>query len=409
MTRTVKTGGVPVVARKMACELGVPIDEPRLKGPLKRLGRAAIWILIVLACWLLGAAASLVNIPAPHLLVSIVVGAVLALAGWVRTPLPRRVNIAAQAGVGALMGGYLDLDSVPAIAGVFPAICCAIITTIALSMVTGLLLPRLVPIGARDSVLGMVPGGSAAIVAVAEELKADPRIVAFMQYLRIAIVAASAPLVVMILRQWGPDESTPRAAAALHRVPISDPQLVDSDNPLLGIAVLVALCVSGYLIGRLLRLPAAATVGPMLLTAGVLLLVRHQFTPGELASQYLFVIIGLEIGLRFTRALLRQILRLVPGIVLATIAVTSASSLVAYALSMAEHIPFLDAYLATTPGGINAVLAVAASGHAQLTIISTTQTLRLFVIVLLMPIFLRWLANRHKPATLPSRAAADET
>jgi hypothetical protein len=138
----------------------------------------------------------------------------------------------------------------------------------------------------------------------------------------------------------------------------------------------------------------------MLLSAGVLLLVRHQFTPDELASQYLFVIIGLEIGLRFTRASLRQIWRLVPGIVLATIAITSASSLVAYTLSVAAHIPFLDAYLATTPGGINAVLAVAASSHGQLTIISTTQTLRLFVIVLLMPIFLRWRANRDKPAPL---------
>jgi membrane AbrB-like protein len=147
----------------------------------------------------------------------------------------------------------------------------------------------------------------------------------------------------------------------------------------------------------------------MLLTTVVLLIARHQFNPDELASQYLFVIIGLEIGLRFTQVLLRQILRLVPGIVLATIAVTSASSLVAYALSVAAHIPFLDAYLATTPGGINAVLAVAASAHAQLTIISTAQTLRLFVIVLLMPIFLRWLANRHKPAALPSCTAADRT
>jgi hypothetical protein len=374
----------------------VSLRQPRLKGPLKRLGRAAIWILMVLACWVLGAAASLVDIPAAHLLVSIVVGAVLALAGWVRTPLPRRVNIAAQAGVGALMGCYVDLDSVRTIGNVFPAICCAIFTTIALSVVTGLLLPRLVPIDARDSVLGMVPGGSAAIVAVAEELKADPRIVAFMQYLRIAVVAASAPLVVMILGQWSPDASTPRAAGALNRVPVSDLQLVDSDSQLLGIAVLVALCVSGYLIGQLLRLPAAATIGPMLLTAGVLLLIRHQFIPGELASHYLFVIVGLEIGLRFTRASLRRMWRLVPGIVLATLAISSASSLVAYPLSVAAHIPFLDAYLATTPGGINAVLAVAASGHARLTIISTAQTLRLFVIVLLMPVFLRWLASHHK-------------
>src|SRR5262245_13892578 len=85
--------------------------HPRFTGLVWGLGSAAIWIVIVVVCWVGGSAASLVGVPAPHLLVSIVLGAVLALAGWVRKQVPRRVNIAAQAAVGVVMGGYLNLDS----------------------------------------------------------------------------------------------------------------------------------------------------------------------------------------------------------------------------------------------------------------------------------------------------------
>ncbi len=42
----------------------------------------------------------------------------------------------------------------------------------------------------------MVAGGSAAIVGAAEDLGADARMVAFMQYLRLALVVLTMPLLV---------------------------------------------------------------------------------------------------------------------------------------------------------------------------------------------------------------------
>jgi uncharacterized membrane protein AbrB (regulator of aidB expression) len=53
------------------------------------------------------------------------------------------------------------------------------------------------------------------------------------------------------------------------------------------------------------------------------------------------------------------------------------------------HIPLMDAYLATTPGGINAVLATAVATHADLPLISSVQSLRLFAVVLVTPPLLR--------------------
>ncbi|WP_051766148.1 AbrB family transcriptional regulator [Streptomyces sp. NRRL F-5135] len=52
----------------------------------------------------------------------------------------------------------------------------------------------------------------------------------------------------------------------------------------------------------------------------------------------------------------------------------------------------MDAYLATTPGGINAVLATAVSGHADVAVVSTVRSLRLLLVVLVTPLITRRLA-----------------
>ena len=49
----------------------------------------------------------------------------------------------------------------------------------------------------------------------------------------------------------------------------------------------------------------------------------------------------------------------------------------------------LDSYLATTPGGLYAVLAAAFGTGADTTFVIAVQTLRLFVMVLLAPLVVR--------------------
>ena len=59
---------------------------------------------------------------------------------------------------------------------------------------------------------------------------------------------------------------------------------------------------------------------------------------------------------------------------------------------------FRDAYLATTPGGLYAVLAVAVGAGANTTFILAVQILRLLVAVLLAPLAVRRIARAGKPA-----------
>jgi uncharacterized protein len=60
-------------------------------------------------------------------------------------------------------------------------------------------------------------------------------------------------------------------------------------------------------------------------------------------------------------------------------------------------VPFADAYLATTPGGIYAVLATAVGSGADTTFVTAVQALRMLIMVLAAPPLVRLLAARRRP------------
>ena len=63
-------------------------------------------------------------------------------------------------------------------------------------------------------------------------------------------------------------------------------------------------------------------------------------------------------------------------------------------LAITTPASLLDSYLATTPGGLYAVLAVAFGAGANTTFIVAVQGLRVLVMVLLAPVMVRWLIPR---------------
>jgi membrane AbrB-like protein len=102
-----------------------------------------------------------------------------------------------------------------------------------------------------------------------------------------------------------------------------------------------------------------------------------------------FLVIGLKVGLSFTRASLRTIGRALP-LALAVIAVLFAASAgLGAVLSAATGASPLDGYLATTPGGLYAVLATATDSGADATFVLSVQVLRLFVMLLTAPLVAR--------------------
>ncbi len=356
--------------------------------------RWAAWACVILAAWVAGEVAEPI-VPAAHLLVPLLAGLAAAGSGLVADQLPLRLNRASQAALGVLMGSYLDQAALRQAAGAVLPLAAVTLGTVVLSLGAAAILTRLGDVDRATATLGMIAGGSAAVVACSQELDADARQVAFLQYLRVGLVAVTAPLLIhWMLASPARAPTTAAAAVAVQAPPVLWHIVTGSDQDD-GVFLLIAVAVVGAWLGRRARLLSPALLGPMLATVALTLTgAASGFAPTGLLRGELFTIVGLDVGLRFTRPAIARIGRLLPLAVACTLGVSAACAALAWLLSALCHIPLSDAYLATTPGGINAVLVTAVATHADVPLISTVQSLRLCVMVLLAPVVLRLLRPR---------------
>jgi len=147
-------------------------------------------------------------------------------------------------------------------------------------------------------------------------------------------------------------------------------------------------------VAQRLKLTAGMLLAPMLLAAAVVLAVPGgEFNVPQVLQQVAFAGIGLQVGLRFTMETLRSLGNLlVPALAMILLLIVSCFGL-AVLLDKTTSVSLLDAYLATTPGGLFAVVAVAFGAGANSTFILGVQGLRIIVMVLLAPVAVRWLTR----------------
>ena len=357
--------------------------------------QALLWVAMIAFAWVAGKYGEQFNLPAPHVIVSVLIGLVAASTGLMRRTVPKHLHTGAQAVTGVIIGTFLDVHSLIAAGGSLPPLLAVTLATLVLSIVGGLVLARWTGLDQRTASLGMIAGGSAAIVSASEDLDADSRMVAFMQYLRLTLVVLTMPLLVQFIFDPGVGNFHGLGATEVE-VPFS----------VIGMVFLMVAAPAGYLLGKLLRMPAPALLGPVLLAAAATVAGIGVYPP-EVFREIAFNIIGLEVGLRLTREALRAMGRMLPKVLLFVLLITGACALLGYLVTLVTNISPSDAYLATTPGGINAVLAISATVHANVALIFTVQTLRLFAMVLLAPAALKWWLGRQDSRSTTPRDPAE--
>ncbi|MFB9376655.1 AbrB family transcriptional regulator [Kineococcus gynurae] len=321
------------------------------------------------------------GVASPALFAGLLVGLVDALLRPAPLTVPRPLAQAAQGVVGVSVGVLVQLSTFAAVGAHWLSVVLVVLGTLALSLLTGRLLGRHPAVDPVTATMALIAGGAAGLTVMARELGADDRVVGVVQYLRVLLVVGTLPLVL----QWG---------FGVRAEPLDVAGLAGSGvtGVLLG---LLALGL-GIPLGRLLRLPAAALLGPLLLSGvasatGLLGPDRLDVTvPGWFTSLG-FGLAGLAVGSRFTRARVRALGRILPaalGLILAGMAGCAA---MAWGLSAATGIAGLDAYLATTPGGLWAVAAAAVGTGADATFVVAVQTLRLLLMLAAAPLVARLL------------------
>ena len=112
-------------------------------------------------------------------------------------------------------------------------------------------------------------------------------------------------------------------------------------------------------------------------------------TPPAALQQGVFAAVGLGVGLSFDRDAVRRIGGALRPILLAIAAVLLGCGGLGLLLAGPLGVDPLSAYLATTPGGLSAVLAPAQSTGADLTLVVGLQSIRLLLTVAAAPLAAR--------------------
>lgn len=386
-----------------------PRTGPTLPGRRPR-GHPSQWPPALRALALLALSAALaaglhaLRLPAAGLLGPMLAAIALAVAG-APPSLPRPLFAAAQGGVGVMMASHLPRSVLPEIAAHWPLFLAGTAATLAVSALLGGLLARSGRLPGSTAIWGSTPGAAAAMTILSQSYGADMRLVACMQYLRVLCCAAAAALL-----SWhfhlepaaGPAPAAAPVAALAHQeatggLPAAWLAALRGPDGGTSLAISLGIAVLGVLTAQRLRVPGGALMLPLALGIAVQL--------GGLAQLWLpdpllavgFAVIGWSIGGRFTPEVLGYAARLLPMLLASVLTLIAANAGVALLLVAWADIDPLTAFLATNPGGADAVAIIAASsapGSLDTPFVMSMQILRFLVVVLAGPLVARRLSRR---------------
>jgi membrane AbrB-like protein len=283
---------------------------------------------------------------------------------------PPRLGIVAFAALGVQMGTYISGPTAGAVVDYAVPLFVVTSATIAISLAAGVALGRMTGLDLTTASFGMIAGGVAGLIAISDEAGADARLVAVVQYLRVLFVALLTPVAAGLVFA--------ASDAALAGGPAEWPRA------LLFVTVAGAL---GLALTRVVYVPGGSMLGPMLV-AGALTVVDAPIAVElpALLRDVTFALIGLQVGLRFTLEGIRTAAEILPAALGLIALQTLACAAVGVGLAAMTPLTQLDAYLATTPGGLYIAVALAVGSDSATTFVLAAQVLRLVVTMLAAPL-----------------------
>jgi uncharacterized protein len=333
---------------------------------------ARLWGALVAASAALGLLLHEAGFPAAFLIGPLLTGMGFAVRG-ARLYVPQPFLLGAQAIIGCLVARSLDPSVLNTIADDWAAMALVVLTTVVASSFAGWMIARTHLLPGTTAAWGCAPGAASGMVAMSEEFGADPRLVAFMQFLRVTLVVISATLVSRLI--FGVTATEPAPGATV--LPFID--------QLPGLAATLAVAASGAYAGRLLRVPSGAVFIPLILAAVLQGTDQMTITLPPWLLVAAFSVIGWWVGLRFTRETVLYALRALPVMLVGIFSLILLCGLSAAMLVWLVGTDPLTAFLATTPGGLDAIVIIAVDSNADISFVLALQTVRLFVVIVTGP------------------------
>ncbi|KXW57366.1 AbrB family transcriptional regulator [Ferrovum myxofaciens] len=344
---------------------------------------AAKWSVLLAVSFSLIIPLELIHLPAAILL-GAMAAAILVAVFEGKLAVPRGPYVLAQGLIGCLVARSIGPKILVTMVQQWPLFLAVVCSVLVISTSLGVLLTRWKVLPGTTALWGSTPGAATVMVLMSEGFGGDPRLVAFMQFLRVMLVALVASVVSQL---WVTPGSAPVRVAVDWFPEVAAGPLLET----------IALAIGGASMGAWFEIPA----GPLLipLVAGIVLSCTHHLTltlpPWLMAGCY--ALVGWAIGLRFTRKILRYAARVASKIALSTTLLIALCGGLAWLLHRMLDIDPLTAYLATSPGGADSVAIIAASSPVDLPFVMAMQMARFILVLLIGPLLAktvtRWTAG----------------
>jgi membrane AbrB-like protein len=159
-------------------------------------------------------------------------------------------------------------------------------------------------------------------------------------------------------------------------------------------AILLGCAVLGLYLGKLLKLPAAGLLGPMILSAAAHVTGLSHSVPPPVLVIFSQIILGTLMGCRFMGAPMRLVVETILLSTLATTLMLVISLGFAFTLHGFFNQTAQQVLLAYSPGGLTEMSLVAIAMNGDVAYIALHHLARIVILIAIAPSLLAWLAKR---------------
>ncbi|GGH10409.1 membrane protein [Alsobacter metallidurans] len=332
----------------------------------------------------------LAGIPAPWLTGAMLATAALSAAHLV-PPMVTPIREFALVISGMSMGAAVTPESLGAFAAYPASLAILLVTIFAVVAASAAVLVLLSGWTLPDAVLASAPGALSTVLVIAADRGADVPKIVVVQLLRLFVLVAILPMVIVFAEHGQAGAPIVRAAA---------------DAP--GLAIFFAVSLAGAMLFERFRVAGAFILGPMVATAlvtgpGLI----HGGVP-PIFSLIGFLLIGVFIGQRFSGLEGMTVLRTAPAAVISFAASLAMSALGAVLVTWSVGVPFGETAVAFAPGGLEAMTVIAFALGLDPVYVGVHHLARFLLIGFLIPAAFKWLPFMQLPENGASAPAAKE-
>lgn len=325
-----------------------------------------------------GALFTLVGLPLPWLLGAII-GAATATIGGLPLGLPRWLRNAVLVIVGLMTGLSIHPETLAHITR-WPVSMTAVVLYVAVSTASlYVFLRRFAGFDPVTAYFASAPGGFMAMTVIGGAMGGRERSIALVHAIRVVLVVFTIVLSYHLLLGVHSPPAIDTAAVAL-----SASQIL----------MFIGLGAAGWGLAKMLRIPAPAMLGPLVLMAAVQLGGIHLPEIPRLPLQAAEVVIGSGIGADFAGVRPRELLRGMALSLVGTAWMLALSVLFSFVLVPLTGLPFDALFLALSPGGLSGVSLIAVALDISPAFVIAHNLLRILVIMFASPVVFRFVKAR---------------